>query len=402
MAAATTEAAFEELERKFMWEPAVTKWMTDPAGLAAKTLDDFLHLTIPDLDKVVEQSQCQNKLQQGSRLRQAHLSLKGAADAAEILKKKGMDDSDLDQLLPKHDLDDLTEMHYNRYHMTWPSTIAPSDLLVSRISREIEKRLLSVKEVAKVKTQAQMIRQSRKKTKIGERLELLEGDAEEPEEVEVDLQIYLAKMFTLVLAYSIAGIKSAPAAVTPETRGTDTSSIVVCPLDILSRYWYRASEKAYQMGGTAGLQWLQKRDEADRAVWVDRYRNSTFTLGQVIAQVMVLREAVWELQVGPQAAVATGNQDNRRRPHEEPVKDVQSPTKKPTKEAQSPVKGKMPKLADKLRDGTKLCRGFQYGSCTGGATCQKGRHICAAELKSGRVCGGRHAAGECNNRSRNP
>ena len=52
-----------------------------------------------------------------------------------------------------------------------PPELAPADLLVSRISREIDKRMLSIKEVFQVRTQAHQLRASRKHTRVGEGIE---------------------------------------------------------------------------------------------------------------------------------------------------------------------------------------------------------------------------------------
>ena len=54
------------------------------------------------------------------------------------------------------------------------------------------------------------------------------------------------------------------------------------------------------------------------------------------------------------------------------------------------VKGAEAPLAEKLRDGTLLCRNFNLGSCT-----RKGcsyKHQCSKILNGGRVCGAKHAA----------
>ena len=53
-----------------------------------------------------------------------------------------------------------------------------------------------------------------------------------------------------------------------------------------------------------------------------------------------------------------------------------------------------------LKDGTKLCPDFQKGTCKKGVNCPKGKHLCGAVEKSGRVCGGRHSPGlgKCTNK----
>ena len=70
---------------------------------------------------------------------------------------------DMDDLLTASVLDDIEARHWNwdRYKMTWPPEIAPADVLISRIVRELEKCTLSVQMVLKVRTQAHQQRDVR-------------------------------------------------------------------------------------------------------------------------------------------------------------------------------------------------------------------------------------------------
>ena len=61
------------------------------------------------------------------------------------------------------------------------------------------------------------------------------------------------------------------------------------------RYYYRAMSRVAFLPAKMALEWIQKRGEADRAVWVDRYRNTKKGLGEVILETIVTREAMWEL-----------------------------------------------------------------------------------------------------------
>ena len=48
-----------------------------------------------------------------------------------------------------------------------------------------------------------------------------------------------------------------------------------------------------------------------------------------------------------------------------------------------------------MKDGSPLCAAFQQGRCGRDPELCKGKHKCAAVLKSGRVCGGNHPGQEC-------
>ena len=129
------------------------------------------------------------------------------------------------------------------------------------------------------------------------------------------------------------------------------------------------------------LAWVKHKDEADRAVWVDKYRNTTETLGQIIATTLISREAMWEV---PQQALSLP-------PHAppNPYVDKQQTGQRRDNNQQG---GKRPQLASKMRDGTRLCNAYQTGKCKN-ESC-KFAHKCARVTKQGRVCGQRHPASQ--------
>ena len=79
-----------------------------------------------------------------SRLRQAWHALKRSRDAAEEVKRVGLDTADMDELLPSAVLDDIEARHWNRYKLTWPPEMSPAETVASRVARESEKRTLAV------------------------------------------------------------------------------------------------------------------------------------------------------------------------------------------------------------------------------------------------------------------
>ena len=125
--AATAEviAAFEKLSNEFKWDPKIQKWLLAADGLGATSLDDFLHAfsSSDALGQVAEGAGVENKLLATSRVRQAWISLKKATEDAESLKRKGIEDVEMDNMLMQHELEDLSAKHYNRYKMTWPQRL---------------------------------------------------------------------------------------------------------------------------------------------------------------------------------------------------------------------------------------------------------------------------------------
>ena len=377
--------AFTELGEKFNLEPKVVTWLTSDKGLGARTLDDFLFSCDDpkDVKKLAREAEPENEFMAVSRLRQAWHALKRSRDAAEDVKRVGLDTSDMDELLPSAVLEDIESRHWNRYKMSWPPEMSPADTVVSRIVRELEKRTLGVREVFKVRTQAHQQKGMRKRTKLANGIEMLSAEAED-HEVRHTIQNYLSGLQTLLIAYSKAGSKLRADAPECEPKTMDSSMVVECPLDILMRYFYRVQDRAWRMPYPLALDWIWRHDEAERTVWVDRYRNSHETLGEVIKHCLITREAMWEIPLPvsrpprPDADKVPGAAPKRR-----PQKPAGGGAGRPPKGADAPNAGT-------LRDGSHLCRSFNAGNCQR-KTCAY-THKCSKVLNGGRVCGGKHAA----------
>ncbi|CAJ1359412.1 unnamed protein product, partial [Effrenium voratum] len=183
---------------------------------------------------------------------------------------------------------DAEEAFWVRYKLKFPTEVYPSDAAVSRASREMSKRLLCVTAVWKVKTLQWQLGTSSKKRKLGEGLWTEEPDDEQPG--------HLDRLFTLLLAYALGGVKAldnAPPAKEEDVLGADTSKFVYVPLDVVMRYHARARRTSASLPYASRLAWLQQRDTEERADWVSRFRESNLTLGQVIKATYEARDAHW-------------------------------------------------------------------------------------------------------------
>ena len=241
----------------------------------------------------MEAARPSNLILSASRLRQAWRSLKRARDEDDVIKRAGQDTMDMDDMLTASVLDDIEARHWARYKMTWPPEIAPAGTLISRIVREFEKRTLSVQMVFKVRTQAHQQKDVRKRTRVAEGLEMV--SAAVSRDATPSLHNYMTNLVTLLIAYSEAGSKLRVDAPTAEPKTVDSTRIVECPLDVLMRYCYRVQDRAYSLQYHMALSWIQRKDEAERTVWVDRFRNSTGSLFEIILHTLQTREAMWEL-----------------------------------------------------------------------------------------------------------
>ena len=387
-------AVFQDIGVKFGWAEEVTKWMTDPNGLAAESIEDFLCVATDaaNFTAILDTINPPRKLQQLSRVRQAWEALRKAAVEDETRKRKGQDASDLDALLDQTALDQMAATFHGRYHMTYPPDIEPADLLVSRLTRELDKRLLSLREVWKVRTLSFQLKAQRKRRHLGEDLYMIMDTPDEDAPVDQSVQSYLQLLFTLCLAYARAGVQRLPSAPAPteEVRGKCSTLFVQVPLDTIMRYYFRAARVAYLLPQARALEWIQRHDETERGIWVDKFRNSSESLGAIIHATFERREAMWEPPEGnvkPPPPVKEAPGAAAAAAAETPVKKAVDVSKPPAQVAQL------------LKDGSKLCGAFNKGNCKAkGTQCAAGKHLCGGVQQGGRVCGGRHPACKCPNK----
>ena len=382
MADPVAKEIFAKLQAEHGLGETVTTWLTSPGGLGAKTLDDLLCSCTEDgVENLVKAAKPANLFLETSRLRQAWRALKRARDDEDVVKRAGHDSIDMDDLLATSILDDIEARHWARYKMTWPPDIAPADTVISRIVRELEKRTLSVREVLRIKTQAQQQKAVTKRTKVAVGLEMVSSSAEQASSP--TLHNYMSNLLTLMIAYSKAGSKPRADAPPSEPKTGDSTKVVECPLDILMRYFYRVQNRAHGMPYHLALAWVQRKDEAERTVWVDRYRNSSESLGEVILHTMTTREAMWELPTPePRKVPERADKGGGKGRKGDSTTSKARPERPPTAF----------KRADALENGTQLCRYFNSGSCKVSAKDCKYSHRCSVILASGKACGRNHAA----------
>ena len=142
-----------------------------------------------------------------------------------------------------------------------PPEIHPTDTTISRVAREMQKRMLCVYNIWRVKTLQFQLTTSQKKRKLSDGLFIEEGEDEEV--VAHDVDNYLDRLFTLLLAYAMsgcAGVTGAPDAAQELNLGADTAKFVNVPLDVIYKYYFRAKRSITVMPIAQRLHWLQTRD----------------------------------------------------------------------------------------------------------------------------------------------
>ena len=85
-----------------------------------------------------------------------------------------------------------------RYKLRQPSEVQPSDAMVSRISRELSKRMLCIFDIWKVRPLQFQLGTSQKKRRLADGLYMDEPKTDEVMSKDVDT--YLQKLHTLMIA----------------------------------------------------------------------------------------------------------------------------------------------------------------------------------------------------------
>ncbi len=134
---------------------------------------------------------------------------------------------------------------------------------------------------------------------------------------------------------------------------------------------------------------------------MDAFRNSEETFGQAVHETYAAREAVWEVEEKVQSR--QGQQGQESWPAKGSSRQLQHSPKGESKGARSQgekpaEKGQALRVAKTLKDGTRLCGGFQRQQCSNKpSNCADGKHFCGGLQENSRVCGGRHPSKVCTN-----
>ena len=204
--------------------------------------------------------------------------------------------AELDDLLEEGTLRDVKVQFWKRYKAKYPVEVSPSDQLLSRCYREMDKRLLTVYNIWKVKTLLHQVTTTKKRKQVGTDLYTFEDEADEAAGAH-GVEKYLAMLHTYILALSIAGSSKVQGAPDEEAFGSDSTKLVKVPWDVLQSYYFRASRAVMTVPEASRLAWLEGRDIAERATWVSQFREGDEPLGQVVQSVMEKRGAHWDTPI---------------------------------------------------------------------------------------------------------
>ena len=379
---------FAELGTRFELDRRIVAWFTSETGLRASSLQDFAHLASKeeDLDQIPELADipAAERLVQRSRVKQAWVAVRKQVQLTERTLAAD-EDPDLDRLLPEATLKSQATSFYTRYHLTYPPEEAPADALVSRVTRELTKRQLTVKELQKVRTQAQMAKSAQHRVQLGGGVSLLGGGEEVAPSGIRDVAALIRKARVLMRAMAMAGsgpCEHAGGVIPPqEARGTETTDYIEFPLDLGMRVCWRMEAKSAMMPYGAALAWVSKQFDEEQRAWVDRFRNSSLSIGKVVLEVFLRREAMWEPPPPPVWAAETGGRS--------PPAGKSSPKSRGRGSGSGPYgpsdkgKGKQASkdghgaYAHKTPSGETICSLYNFQKCTRNRCTQK--HVCAVK-----------------------
>jgi hypothetical protein len=408
------EGTFTALATEFAFDDKVKRLFLEGQ---METLEDFRYYFADE--KEIDNFVATEKTLVGAeqRLQIARVRRAWAAVRQNGLRKENRNTvssvAELDDLLEEATLREVKVQFWKRYKAKYPVEVIPSDQLLSRCYREMEKRLLTVYDVWKVKNLLHQVMSTKKRKQVGTDLYTFEDDAEATPGIR-GVERYLATLHTYLLALSIAGSSKMQGAPTEEAFGNDSTKFVKVPWDVLQSYYFRASRSAMLVPEVSRLQWLEERDIAERSVWVSQFREGDESLGQVVQAVMDKRGAHWDTpiqtmmgraapsfppQQPPRPDTRTQRNGQQQKPQQHPRQNKQKTAAAAHPSMSGGVKMTPGTAATALRDGKSLCPDFNRGACaTKGPSCVKGLHKCSKVLRNGRPCGmSYHGAHNCRN-----
>ena len=379
---------FGNLAKQFNWHASIAKYVVESCQM--ESLEDFAFSlnSREDASKLVAKIRdCPEELQmvQSGRVARAWEGVKEALAQAQAAGKRDIDaDGDLDRVLDQKQLDSLDDVFWARMKATFPPAVEPSDFLKSRLHREVSRRLLSVRDVWSVRTLDHQMRTRKRREELGPNL-IFYSEGDDADIVyERSVSQYLRCLRTLLIGYAKGGAIIRPGAPAVERRGDDSTLFVEVPYDVMLKYYFRAERQVARVSPPEQLAWLTAVDEAERSEWVDLFRNSSMTLGEVIKTVFVQRESMWHVLPEKRAA-APGNT----------LMDATNNEKRPrTTKAIAVPNG----WGSSFKDGRTVCIRYNQNLCSG--ECPDGNlHVCAKLVAKGRVCGSKeHRAMNCTRR----
>ena len=394
---------FEDLGARYKIDVKITKRMSDDLQLT--TLQEFGKLPVGSLDDLLVKPASLGTTAPVNlaRLLIAHEKVCDAVRFAEVIDLE-VAESDLDKMLPESELKSLRDRFHGRYKMTFsPEDDAP-DKLVSRLSKELAKRDLTLKDIWSVQSLSARQKATKMRTEVAPGLTWAEDDVEF--HGYRSATAYLNLLQTYMIGLSKAGVLKLDTPVDPEVMGTPTIKVVAVPLDTALRYVSRARRVVETIISNNRLSWLEATHTQEAEMWIYKYKNSESPLGKIIEEVMVERSIFWtppeSITIKSQLAAkgqGRGKGAGKSKPRFNSGKgkgkrEIRSSPQFKQRDDDVQVRSNK-RWLKQLYNGDWLCAEFQKNKCPNKNGCSKGKHLCALEVKPGVACGRNHPATQC-------
>jgi hypothetical protein len=299
-------------------------------------------------------------------------------------------------MLSQPELDSMHARFWMRRKITFSADVMVSDQVLSRLAKELSRRQLTVADLGKLKTLYSAICSDKKRKRVAVDL-YFEEESDVHNTTNTDVHEYLAAMYSLCIGLAVAGSQSISS--DREPRGSDTTKFVECPLDILLRYHHRAAVAARSLPYRVAITWLRERDIAERAIWVEKHRQTQQSLGVIVKDTYQETASLWVPPPNLKVQALQAFQPIKDKPayEKKPQLDKRErPQERPPQHREKPAQDRRV-LLEKMNDGRKLCKNFQLGKCDD--PCKNGElHICADRTHNGRACGMQHQGMKCMNK----
>ena len=252
-----------ELADRFSYKEPITELIL-AKGLT--TLAEFSHYCTDTADVVATFIKRTNERLQGSRLKMAWTAVVGGEKAKETASIEGVA-LDRQELLPATGLANIKSVFFKRYHWMPPPEQQPSDKLLSKLSRALQKKSLEVMSVHTVKTLFNQRSSTSKRVKVAQNL-WVGGVGEEEAAAPVDAwNTYADNLLVYLIGLSMVGATPvAPAPTIAESLATDTINYAQFPWDLAWRYHARAVQCAEKYPEHSRLAVVSSLDLQERAV----------------------------------------------------------------------------------------------------------------------------------------
>ena len=429
---------FAKLEATYRWGAQITAYLRKV--LMVETLHDFLStfrsekawddFYAADIKQADGNTQVPRGLR--SRVSQAHDKIKAAQQTAADLRTKGEEAVEWDKTLKSDEIKAKVQAFWDRHKLMPVLSKMPGDLLISRLTKEIEKRFLHITELLKIKGVLWERRSNTSRQKVGDNLYTDVAPDQQDEVRPETVKAYLEVMEMYMLALAIVGATPVhPSPTAAETKEADPSDYVVFPYQYSIDYLHRANRfvnAALEVHPASRVYtMLQKRDEEERGEWVTKIRtDDKRTIGKIFKEIYHARNEVWRFEADAQARQPGGvapqgtrkerdleNQIRQLREQNAILKQGRG-TKRPPSQTPTSPKGKAskggakggkgggtgtPVTVDSNQNADSLCGAFNRGGCNQNQCSKnpKELHRCNGKLQAtGQACNGTHRSINCN------